>query len=234
MSGPRDSRVCPHHHLDVSVVDGDAADVGGGLPVGDAFLIQLTASQDEAWQDSGSTLPPSPQLDPTPVQEAHPRFPGRSPPRSDPRAPRSRALPQASRWEQGLHRAGLPCLSFNTFQSGCCKSGAAVRCPGPSRGHTFRDPPAWRQRPRPSEGLQSSPQGLSCSPSQPRAPGTASSLGPLPSSTHRGVGRPRSAGDAEGAFWHQALTALSTGKPRTQNAVPGNRQAGGHGVCPPL
>lgn len=107
MRGPRDSRVCPHHHLDVSVVDGDAADVGGGLPIGNAFLIQLTASQDEAWGESGSTLPPSPQLDPTPVQEAHPRFPGRSPLGSDPRAPRSRALPQASRWEQGLHRAGL-------------------------------------------------------------------------------------------------------------------------------
>lgn len=42
----------PHHHLDVPVVDRDAADVGGRLPVGDAFLVQLTAAQDEAWGNS--------------------------------------------------------------------------------------------------------------------------------------------------------------------------------------
>lgn len=41
----------PHHHLDVSVVNGDTADVGGGLPEGDALLVQLTAPQDEAWGD---------------------------------------------------------------------------------------------------------------------------------------------------------------------------------------
>lgn len=51
----------PHHHLDVPVVNGDAADVGGRLPVGDALLVQLTAAQDEAWGDLVSSHDCSPR-----------------------------------------------------------------------------------------------------------------------------------------------------------------------------
>ena len=53
----------PHHHLDVPVVNGHTADIGGGLPVGDAFFIQLTASQDEACGDGGSAPSPTSQED---------------------------------------------------------------------------------------------------------------------------------------------------------------------------
>lgn len=57
----------PHHHLDVPVVDGDAADVGGRLPEGDALLVQLTAAQDEAWRNLLSSHDCSPRSsgDPT-------------------------------------------------------------------------------------------------------------------------------------------------------------------------
>lgn len=60
-------RARPHHHLDVPVVNGDTTDVGGGLPVGDALLVQLAASQDEAWGDGGSSLPPA--------RKSHPLLP---------------------------------------------------------------------------------------------------------------------------------------------------------------
>lgn len=57
----------PHHHLDVPVVDGDAADVGGRLPEGNALLVQLTAAQDEAWRNLLSSHDCSPRSsgDPT-------------------------------------------------------------------------------------------------------------------------------------------------------------------------
>lgn len=51
----------PHHHLDVPVVNGDAADIGGRLPVGDALLVQLTAAQDEAWENLLSSRDCSPR-----------------------------------------------------------------------------------------------------------------------------------------------------------------------------
>lgn len=79
-----------HHHLDVPVVDGDAADVGGGLPVGDAVLVQLTASQDEAWGGSGSARAPllaghpAPCRNPARDSQARALWTGPSAPESDP------------------------------------------------------------------------------------------------------------------------------------------------------
>lgn len=58
LSAPQDQ---PHHHLDVPIINGDTADVGGGLPVGDAFLVQLTAAQDEAWRKLHSSRDCSPR-----------------------------------------------------------------------------------------------------------------------------------------------------------------------------
>lgn len=57
----------PHHHLDVPVVDGDAADVGRWLPVGNALFVQFTAAQDEAWGNLLSSHDCSPRSsgDPT-------------------------------------------------------------------------------------------------------------------------------------------------------------------------
>lgn len=83
-----------HHHLDVPVVDGDAADVGGGLPVGDAVLVQLTASQDEAWGGSGSARAPllagHPAPCRNPARDSRPEPSGRDP------QPQNRTRPRLS------------------------------------------------------------------------------------------------------------------------------------------
>lgn len=115
-------RACSHHHLDVPIVDGDTADVGGGLPVGDAFLVQLTAPQDEAWGDRGPRLPPARESH-SPILDSSPSSPQRA---------------------QGPSLV----LSFHTFSGSSCGSAAGPGTQDPTawRG---RPQPSWGPLPQP-------------------------------------------------------------------------------------
>lgn len=124
MGGARggDPGAQPHHHLDVPVVNGHTADVGGGLPVGDAFFIQLTASQDEACGDGG--------LAPSPTSQKDAYICRKSPthPATAPRCLQLSSWPPALEadtrlWPYSRSRAGTGArppvtFSFKTFLSG--------------------------------------------------------------------------------------------------------------------
>lgn len=133
-------RARSHHHLDVPVVDGDTTDVGRGLPVGDALLVQLAASQDEAWGDGGSSLPAA--------GRSHPPLPSTSAssPQKQGRAGRLPLRPH-SRLSCFLPPAGTAAAPARTQHAACMEVEAAARREACPAAPLSPEPPGRAEKP---------------------------------------------------------------------------------------